>query len=139
MFQSKKRSNNAKHKTRSRNPLKSGRCFNAERIVSLTYNFCRRNPLKSGRCFNLRKSTKPKSHSFSRNPLKSGRCFNESASKVIKQYVDGRNPLKSGRCFNKENEENLFSYKYVAIPLNRVGVSIDGLYGPVVLAQSQSP
>ena len=61
-----------------------------------------------------------------RNPLKSGRYFNESNGwEAVEQRVS-RNPLKSGRYFN-EPIDSIFllgSFNSVAIPLNRVGISI---------------
>ena len=77
----------------------------------------------------------------SRNPLKSGRCFN------ISMFIDvtvfgkmGRNPLKSGRCFNLMYACLYLGSEKVAIPLNRVGVSIKTENGLVAIeTMSQSP
>ena len=84
----------------------------------------RRNPLKSGRYFNFIGQLNLQ-ESWCRNPLKSGRYFNAVLFYILLTADLSRNPLKSGRYFNNEKGVyNDYDIEFVAIPLNRVGISM---------------
>ena len=75
-----------------------------------------------------------------RNPLKSGRYFNLKGDDMKKYERISRNPLKSGRYFNLMHADKLGVLEAVAIPLNRVGISIkNSFFLSNFFSLSQSP
>ena len=84
-----------------------------------------RNPLKSGQGFNPEPKEPEEKEEKGRNPLKSGQGFNKEEFPDLRLTKEEcRNPLKSGQGFNKTALLRLNISILVAIPLNRVKVSI---------------